>query len=453
VLAVAAHNWYPAVLGPALGYPLMIAVGVWYSALLAWGVGLQRRLNGVLALLAIPILWSALEFVKYVAPVVEDWWFVTLATSQWRFPPALQVLSLTGFPGLSFMLLLANVAIAATAVHVLQRRRVYWPGIGALACVAALIAWGAALLPEAPASQFTVAATEDLANVDPAIRSLSASFTGVEGPYADTPEVSQALFDVNAGLTREVAGEGVAFAVWPENEFADADDPQFTRQLGQLAIESGSYIIADMVWRTSGGLYDTAVMMGPDGQEAGRRAKINITRTEEEYGFVAGPETFSVFDTPHGKVGLGVCWDRHRLWIVHELARAGAQIVLMPVDDDFRNRWFPAHHAADSVFRAVENRVAFVTGSTSGLSQVIDPYGRITSEGDLYRRSAITGQVFTVEDRPPYTRFGDWFGWLMVIGLVALVWRAARLIPRAAKSRPGQTPDAPKERRDDSWSA
>jgi apolipoprotein N-acyltransferase len=223
----------------------------------------------------------------------------------------------------------------------------------------------------------------------------------------------------------------VAFVVWPENEFADADDPQFARQLGQLAIETGSYIVADMVWRTSEGLYDTAVMMGPDGQEVGRRAKINVTSAEEEYGFAAGPETFPVFDTPYGTVGLGVCWDPHRLRVVREVARAGAQIVLMPVDDDFRNRWFPAHHAADSVFRAVENRVAFVTGSTSGLSQVIDPYGRIAAESDLDRRSAITGQLFTVQERTPYTQFGDWFGWLMVIGLVALVWRAARLIPRA----------------------
>jgi hypothetical protein len=306
-----------------------------------------------------------------------------------------------------------------------------------------LIAWGAVILPDAPASQFAVAATEDLANVDPAIRSLSAAFTGVEGPYADTPEVSQALFNVNAGLTREVSGEGAAFVVWPENEFADADDPLFAQQLGELARESGSYIVADMVWRAPEGMYDAAVMFGPDGREAGRRAKINVTSAEEAYGFVPGPETFPVFGTPYGKVGLGVCWDRHRLRIVRELARAGAQIVLMPVDDDFRNRWFPAHHAADSVFRAVENRVAFVTGSTSGLSQVIDPYGRIITESDLYRRSAITGQVFTVQERAPYTRFGDWFGWLMVIGLAALVWRASTHPATAGPPSHGNDSDDP----------
>jgi apolipoprotein N-acyltransferase len=36
---------------------------------------------------------------------MEDWRFVLLVKSQWRFPLALQILSVTGFPGLSFLLI------------------------------------------------------------------------------------------------------------------------------------------------------------------------------------------------------------------------------------------------------------------------------------------------------------------------------------------------------------
>jgi apolipoprotein N-acyltransferase len=42
---------------------------------------------------------------------MEDWRFVLLVKSQWRFPLALQILSVTGFPGLSFLLMLSNVAL------------------------------------------------------------------------------------------------------------------------------------------------------------------------------------------------------------------------------------------------------------------------------------------------------------------------------------------------------
>lgn len=131
-----------------------------------------------------------------------------------------------------------------------------------------------------------------------------------------------------------------------------------------------------------------------------------------------GPRDFPVFETPYGRVGLGVCWDRHLPWITRELARAGAQIVLMPVDDDFSgNRWFPPLHASDTVFRAVENRVAFGLGATSGVAMVIDPYGRITAESGINRRGVVMGETFVVSERTLSTRFGDWFGWLTVLAL------------------------------------
>jgi len=97
----------------------------------------------------------------------------------------------------------------------------------------------------------------------------------------------------------------------------------------------------------------------------------------------------------------------------------------MPADDDFEaNAWFPAYHASDTVFRAAENRLAFATGTPSGLSVVVDPYGRIVAEGGVNKRSVIAGEVFTTSDQTLYTRWGDWFGWLMVIALVMLVVRA-----------------------------
>jgi len=131
---------------------------------------------------------------------------------------------------------------------------------------------------------------------------------------------------------------------------------------------------------------------------------------------------YPVFDTPYGKVGLGVCWDRHRLYIVRELARSGAQIVLMPVDDDFNGTpTFPPFHASDGVFRAAENRVAMGLGTVNGLSLVADPYGRITAEGTINELGVVVGETFTVPGQTLYTRWGDWFGWLMVTGLLLLM--------------------------------
>jgi apolipoprotein N-acyltransferase len=99
----------------------------------------------------------------------------------------------------------------------------------------------------------------------------------------------------------------------------------------------------------------------------------------------------------------------------------------MTVDDDFGGTpWFPPFHASDGVFRAVENRTAYGLGTTNGLSMVIDPYGRIIAEGPANERGVIMGETFTATGQTLYTRWGDWFGWLLVAGVVVLAGTAVR---------------------------
>jgi apolipoprotein N-acyltransferase len=111
IFSIGVHNWYPNIFSPALGYFLIIAVGTYYAGILQFGVWLYSRLPVLLKLLALPVAWSAIEFVKYITPVIEDWWFVLLADSAWRFPSALQILTVTGVFGLSFVIMLVNISI------------------------------------------------------------------------------------------------------------------------------------------------------------------------------------------------------------------------------------------------------------------------------------------------------------------------------------------------------
>ena len=60
-------------------------------------------------------------------------------------------------------------------------------------------------------------------------------------------------------------------------------------------------------------------------------------------------------------------------------------------------------------------------GTTNGPSIIVDPYGRITAESGINERGVIIGETFTVEGQTLYTRFGDWFGWLIVLSLAGLV--------------------------------
>ncbi len=418
------HSWYPDIFPPALGWLLIVAVGTFYAGLIRLGGWLHTRLPKSLSILAFPVAWTAIEFVKFIAPVVEDWWFVLLAKSAWRFPPALHLLSVTGFPGLSFLIMLANVAVASLLLRSLKvenlkiSRQASW---GAISLVTLVLIWGSFSITS-PIKTFTIAALTDMVNQDPDILATSKLPADAFGTAENLPDVSQKIFDLDAKLTHSVADRHPDFVVWPENEFANTDNATLMQQLKDLSSDMGSYIVADVVWHATTGMHDTALMVSPSGKEAGRRAKINITDGEKKVGFVPGPRKYPVFETPYGTVGLAVCWDRHRTDITRELARNGADIVLMPVDDDFNaNTRFPPFHASDGVFRAAENRVTMGLGTTSGLSLVIDPYGHITAKGTLNKRGVTVGKTFTVEGQTFYTRFGDWFGWLMVLSLAGLV--------------------------------
>ena len=418
------HRWYPDVVSPIWGYVLIVGVGMFYASVLRLGLWLTHRMPAPLAISALPVTWAAVEFLKYIAPVLEDWWFVMLPASQWRFPPALQVLSVTGFPGLSVMILLVNLGLAVLLINLSGRKGFASTRAAIIAVIAplAIILAGYATIP-VPHDTFKVAVVTDMIGQDPEIQAMGEN----AGILVDSPELSQRIFDADAGLTRSVADQSPPFVVWSENEFTDIDNTAMMDQIKALAVETHSYITADTTWNAPTGLHDTAVLIAPDGSEAIRRAKINIVPGEAKAGFSKGPLEFPVYDSPYGKVGVAVCWDVHRLWIMRELARNGAQIILLPMDNDFNGTTaFPPFHSANAVFRAVENRLAFGLGTVSGASMVIDPYGRITAEAQINERSVVVGGTFVVQANTIYQRFGDWFGWLLVIGFTSMLFAGLR---------------------------
>ena len=86
------------------------------------------------------------------------------------------------------------------------------------------------------------------------------------------------------------------------------------------------------------------------------------------------------------------------------------------------------------VFRAIENGVPLVRAAASGLSAAIDPWGRVLSMSDFYADGDRTMTAQLPMGRIPtlYARTGDWFSWLCVTGLAALL--AVAIINAAERS-------------------
>lgn len=108
--------------------------------------------------------------------------------------------------------------------------------------------------------------------------------------------------------------------------------------IAKLARETKTVIIATIFEEAmKGEYYDTAVVLGPDGEIIGKYRKMSIPylpgkgRGKEKYYFKPGNLGFPVFSTPYGmRIGILICYDRHFPEAARVLGLGGAEVVFVP---------------------------------------------------------------------------------------------------------------------------
>jgi predicted amidohydrolase len=158
---------------------------------------------------------------------------------------------------------------------------------------------------------------------------------GVENLKANGLAVEErirAAAEAGAGLIvlPELATTGYVFESRDE-AFAHAEavpDGRTVQAFAGLAAEHNVYIVGCVVEQAGAKLFDTAILVGPDGY-IGRYRKTHLWNTEKLW-FTPGDEGFSVFDTRIGRIGLLVCWD---IWFPETariVTQLGADIICIP---------------------------------------------------------------------------------------------------------------------------
>jgi predicted amidohydrolase len=155
--------------------------------------------------------------------------------------------------------------------------------------------------------------------------------------------------------------------------YADVSEPipgPTTRTLGALAKKMHSYLVAGIIERDEATIYNTAVLVGRNGELVGKYRKTHLPQAEVEGGLTPGND-YPVFRTDFGKVGLLVCWDVQFPEPARALALAGAEMILLPI-------WGGSETLARA--RAIENHVFLVTSSYDMKTFIVDPTGEVRAE-------------------------------------------------------------------------
>ena len=160
-----------------------------------------------------------------------------------------------------------------------------------------------------------------------------------------------------------------------------------TNYLGDVAQNYGVYIVGDVFERVGEAVYNTAVLIDPDGDLVGTFRKTCLPREETDAGVAPG-DSYPVFDTDFGRIGMMICWDNQFPLPARMLTLAGAEIIFMP-------NWGGTMDC--TIARCIENQVYIVsaTNSSSGdmFSAVFNRQGQI-----IVQASATTPVVVTELD-------------------------------------------------------
>lgn len=173
----------------------------------------------------------------------------------------------------------------------------------------------------------------------------------------------------------------------------------------------------------SGPWHNIALTVDADGVR-GEHNKVHTVHMFDDG--VAGTEALPVA-TRFGRIGTPVCFDCDYQDVVRRMTAAGAETFMVPFLDAIPwGRKQHIQHAELFQARACENgRWIFACG-TSGVSQAIDPNGRVVSDLGFEEQGSFTGTVGKNDRLTFFTRAG-WVGpWLALAAAAACT---VRLLP------------------------
>jgi N-carbamoylputrescine amidase len=208
----------------------------------------------------------------------------------------------------------------------------------------------------------------------------------------------QANVDKSARLIEEAAGRGATLVVLPElansgyvfetrEEAFEASEPvpggPTCERWAALAAKYKLHIVAGICERDGHRLYNSAVVIGPQGY-VGTFRKVHLWGNENLF-FEPGNLGFPVFATPIGRIGVGICYDGWFPETYRLCALQGADIVCVPTNwvpipgqaegrEAMANILCMAAAHSNSIFIAAADRVGVERGQPFEGQSVIVSY-------------------------------------------------------------------------------
>ena len=428
------------ILASSLGY---IYLGL-YFGLFGLLLSLVVRRIRMPFLIASPI-WVLFEYLRSNLSFLAFPW-VLLGHSQYQNLPLIQMAAFTGVYGVSFIIVLANGAIADWIGYWMDRRELRAiigfknPPVlrGTIVLAIILVLWVAGWMSLLPA---------------PSGKSLSVAV--VQGNIPQKMkwkrEYRESILSQYESLTGEAAKSRPQLIVWPETSTPGLilKDMSLLQRVVSIIRNNQTYFLVgsaeypkfekDLIKARRSG--NTALFFSPEAKVLGQYLKIRlvpfgeyipyeniipwpdfIVQKEKRNFDIAGSEP-TIFQVDAHQFGTLICWEVLFPDLTRNLVKKGADFVINITNEAwFGKIAFPYQMLSSCVFRAVENRVNLVRCANTGISCFVDPYGRVTGRvtnggNDIFVSGTLTQKILISSPGTFYTRHGD----LLVYGCIAFL--------------------------------
>ena len=435
--------WTPAVMQTfgGLSWPLALVVGgllvaylALFPALFAVVVARLVRALGARALVLAPTVWVATELARRY--VLGGFPWVLLGASQASVIPIVQSASVAGVYGLSALVVLGSAAAVMAAVG-RGRDRVVVPAC-TLILIGGLAAWG----------HWRVQEGSRLRSGDPVRIALVQGNIRQEEKWS--PASAAHILDTYVRLTMQAADQGATLVVWPESAtpFLFEHDAGGRAVITEVVRSRGIHLLFGSDQFEPGTpprYFNSAFLLNPAGAIAGVYKKTHLVPFGEYVPlkrllFFAAPLVGAVSDFSPGEQAVVMSMGSHTLStaicyevvypdLVADFVQRGSQLLSTITND----AWYgyssaPYQHFEQAALRAVEQGRYLVRAANTGISGIVDPYGRVVTASAIFERTVVTGEVRFLDGRTIYGRTGDAFALacvLLTLLSVTAAWRRA----------------------------
>ncbi len=366
------------------------------------------KTNSWYAIFAFPVFFTVFEFL--LVKLSPDGTAASIAYSQSDFLPLIQIASVAGILGITFMVTFIPSALAIGSHYRTEKNQLQPLIVVSFVLVATVLIFGTNRISDNSQTHTT---TVGLAVLEEKTHNM--------GNTIDIEKELQHIKNYAQEITK-LAALGAKVAVLPERaiNINRETDSAAINILSSSASQNHIAIITGYTNFKNDKARNSALVIDAWGNVVMDYNKAFLVKGLESQ-FLAGSKV-GLFALNNMQVGIGICKDLDFPDYIKKYGASGATLMYIPAWDFAVDDWL---HSRMSILRGVENGFSEVRTARQGRLTISDCYGRVTCESNCSngKVKALIGEVSTDQTNTLYKRYGDWFGIMNIVAAIFFLFK------------------------------